>query len=201
MSDETVDILLFLAQGFEDLEAATVLSVFGGTHYREATEKASVTTCAFHDIVKGRFGMEVRPDILFSQIDPAGYHALVIPGGFHSHGYDEAYDPRIHRLAREIHAHGGYIAAMCVGILPVADSGLLSGKEATTYPYSRYHDNVGRLKAAGAVAVDRRVVIDDRIISCAGPGTSLEVAFLLMERLMGPETVGNVRHYMLFRKD
>jgi 4-methyl-5(b-hydroxyethyl)-thiazole monophosphate biosynthesis len=200
MAGEMVNVLLFLAQGFEDLEAATVLDVFGWTHYREEIGKASVTTSAFHDIVKGRFGMEVRPDILYSQIDPGRYHALVIPGGFHSHGYDEAYDPRIHRLAREIHAHGGYIATMCVGILPVADAGLVQGKKATTYPYSRNHDNVGRLKASGARAVDGPVMIDDRIISCSGPGTSLEVAFLLMDLLMGPETVRNVQHYMLFRE-
>jgi len=144
--------------------------------------------------------MEVRPDILYHQIDPATYRALVIPGGFHSHGYDEVYDSRIHRLARDIHAHGGYIATMCVGILPIADAGLLRGRQATTYPYSRNHDNVGRLKAGGARAVGSPVVIDDRIISCSGPGSSLEVAFMLMERLMGPETVRNVRHYMLFKK-
>jgi len=199
MSSEMAHILLFLAQGFEDLEAVAVLDVFGWTQYREEIPKASVTTAAFHEIVKGRFGMEVRPDILYPQIDPARYHALVLPGGFHSHGYDEAYDPGIHRLAREIHAHGGYIATMCVGILPIADAGLLQGKNATTYPYSRNHDNFGRLKASGARVVDEPVVIDDRIISCSGPGTSLEVAFLLMDRLMGPETVRKVRHYMLFR--
>ena len=200
MTGETVNILLFLAQGFEDLEAATVLDVFGWTHYREEIKKSRVVTAAFHEIVKGRFGMEVRPDILHHQIDPGAYHALVIPGGFHSHGYDEAYDPRIHRLAREIHGNGGYIATMCVGILPVADAGLLRAKKATTYPYSRNHDNVGRLKASGATAVDGPVVMDNRIISCSGPGTSLEAAFLLMELLMGPETVRNVRHYMVFRE-
>lgn len=201
MAGEKVNILLFLAQGFEDLEAVAALDIFGWTQYREEISKALVTTTAFHETVKGRFGMEVRPDILYPHIDPGEYHAMVLPGGFHSHGYDEAYDPRIHRLAREIYSHGGYIATMCVGILPIADAGLLRGKKATTYPYSRSHDNLGRLKAGGARAVDEPVVIDDRIISCGGPGSSLDVVFLLMERLMGPETVRNVRRYMLFQGD
>lgn len=44
MSDEAVKILLFLAQGFEDLEAITILDVFGWTQYREHLHKVSVTT-------------------------------------------------------------------------------------------------------------------------------------------------------------
>jgi len=200
MPDKIVNILLFLAQGFEDLEAVAVLDIFGWTQYREEILKASVTTAAFHNLVRGRFGVEIKPDIVYPEINPEKYHALVLPGGFHSHGYDEAYRPEIHRLAREIYANGGYIATMCVGILPVVDAGLLRGKKATTYPFSRNHDNLGGLKAGGAVVIDQPVVIDDRIISCGGPGTSLEVAFLLMDRLMGPETVRKVRHYMLFRE-
>jgi 4-methyl-5(b-hydroxyethyl)-thiazole monophosphate biosynthesis len=83
---------------------------------------------------------------------------------------------------------GGYIATMCVGILPIADAGLLKGKKATTYPYSQNHENIKRLKEGGAIATQKKVVIDDRIISCDGSGSSLDVAFLLMECLMGPKT-------------
>ncbi len=195
--DEPIGILLFLARGFEDLEAIAVLDVFGWTQYREEMRKASVTTAGFHEVVGSRFGVQIRPDLLISEIDPAKYHALVLPGGFYSHGYDEADDPRIHQLARAIHSAGGCIAAMCVGILPIANAGLLKGRKATTYPYSRNHDNVGRLRAAGAQVVDRPVVMDDRIISCKGPGASIEVAFLLMECLMGAETARKVRQYMI----
>ncbi len=198
MSDETVEILLFLAQGFEDLEAVSILDVFGWTQYREHLRKVSVTTAGFHPVVKSRFGLTINPDLSYSEINPKDYHALVLPGGFHSHGFDEAYDQRIHRLAREIHQNGGFIATMCVGILPIADAGLLQGKKATTYPHSRYHDNIGRLKAGGANAVNGHVVIDNRIISCDGPGSALEVAFLLMECLLGPEMTREVRNYMIY---
>ncbi len=43
------------------------------------------------------------------------------------------------------------------------------------------------------------VVMDDRIISCSGPGSALEVALLLMECLMGVETANKIRHYMIYR--
>lgn len=197
MPDETINILLFLAQGFEDLEAVTILDVFGWTQYREHLPKVSVTTAGFHELVEGRFGIIIRPDLLFSDINPGSYHALVLPGGFHSHGFDEAYDERVHQIARQIHHNGGYIATMCVGVLPVAEAGLLRGKEATTYPHSQDHDNVKRLEANGAKVANRRVVMDDRIIPCDGPGSSLEVAFLLMECLIGTQITQEVQKYMM----
>lgn len=88
---------------------------------------------------------------------------------------------------------------MCVGILPIADAGLLKGKKATTYPYSQDHDNIKRLKEGGAIASQKNVVIDDRIISCDGSGSSLDVAFLLMECLMGPSTTQEVRRFMIYK--
>jgi len=194
---EETRILLFLAQGFEDLEAVAILDVFGWTGYRDDMPRARVTTAGFHPLVRGRFGLEIRPDLPASDVNPADYHSLVLPGGFHSYGYDEAYDPRIHQFARSIHSAGGYIATMCVGILPIADAGLLVGTKATTYPYSRNRNNFERLKARGAVLVEDAVVIDNRIISCKGPAGSLDVAFLLMQHLMGIETSRKVRHYMV----
>ncbi len=201
MKDETVNILLFLAQGFEDLEAVAILDVFTWTHYRKHMMKATVTTAGFNKIVTSHCGLSIRPSLLFSEINPKDYQAFVLPGGFHSQGFDEAYNSKIHQLAREIHQNGGYIATMCVGILPIADAGLLKGKKATTYPYSRNHDNVRRLKEGGAIAVNKHIVIDDRIISCDGPGSSLDVAFLLMECLMGPKTTQEVRRFMIYKNE
>jgi 4-methyl-5(b-hydroxyethyl)-thiazole monophosphate biosynthesis len=199
MSGKTNNILLFLIQGFEDLEAVATLDVFGWTQYRRHLPRVSVTTAGFHKVIKSRFGITITPDLLYPEINPEDYQALVLPGGFHSHGFDEAYDIRIHKLATKIHKNRGYIATMCVGVLPIADAGLLKGKEATTYPHSRYHDNIGRLRQAGAKVVnDKHVVMDNRIISCDGPGSSLEVVFLLMECLLGGEATKEVRRYMIY---
>ena len=59
MQDDTTNILLFLAQGFEDLEAIAVLDVFAWTRYREHIRKAAVTTTGFHE----KFNSTQKPAI------------------------------------------------------------------------------------------------------------------------------------------
>jgi 4-methyl-5(b-hydroxyethyl)-thiazole monophosphate biosynthesis len=199
MQDNTVKILLFLAQGFEDLEAISIIDVYGWTQYREDIKKASVITTGFHSVVKSRFGLKVEPDLSFSEVNPKDYQALVLPGGFYSYGFDEALDEKLQKLASDIYYNGGYIATMCVGILPIADAGLLRGKEATTYPYSCNHDNIGRLNKNGAIVVNGPIVMDDRIISCSGPGSAIDVAFLLMDHLLDAKTTREVRKYMIYK--
>jgi len=191
-------ILLFLAEGFEDLEAVSVLDVMGWTEYREWIPSIEVATTGFHPEVRSRFGLTVKPDIPFEDIRSSDYAALAIPGGFHSHGFDEAYDDRLRVLSREIHGQGGWLATFCVGVLPVAEAGLLKDKQAVTYPYSRNHDNSGHLQKLGAIIKDTLIAIDDHIISCKGPGASLQVAFHLLEALIGPTYSDEVQRLMCF---
>ena len=189
-------VLLFLAEGFEDLEAVSILDVMGWTEYREWVPMVEVVTTGLHPEIKSRFGLKVKPDIYLENIEPTDYDALAIPGGFHSHGFDEAYDDRLRNLARDIHQQGGWLATFCVGVLPVAEAGLLKGKQAVTYPYSRNHDNLARLQELGAIVKDASTAVDNRIISSQGPGTSMQVSFLLLEALIGSKQCKEVQRLM-----
>jgi len=191
-----LNVLLFLAEGFEDLEATAVRDVMGWTEYQDSIPTVKVVTAGLRDVVRSRFGAEVRPDHMVGAIDPSRYAALAIPGGFHSHGFNEAYDERLRQLARDVHSAGGWIATFCVGVLPVAEAGLLRGRRAVSFPHSRSHDNLGRLRELGANVVHQAVVVDNRIISCAGPASSIEVAYRLLDALIGPEHGAEVRHLM-----
>ena len=75
-------VLLFLAEGFEDLEAVSVLDVCGWTEYREYIPKVRVVTTGIRPEVKGRFGLQIRPDLLLKDVRPGDFAALAIPGGF-----------------------------------------------------------------------------------------------------------------------
>jgi len=189
-------VLLFLAEGFEDLEAVSILDIFGWTEYRDWVPTVEVVTTGFHKKVNSRFGLQHSIDIAFENLNPEDYMALALPGGFHSHGFDEAYDERLHELCRRIHNNNAWIATFCVGVLPVAEAGLLKDKRAVTYPYSQNHNNTKRLKELGAHVVDSAVAIDNRIISCAGPGSSLDVTFYLLEALLGTKHCNEVKRLM-----
>jgi len=189
-------VLLFLAEGFEDLEAVSVLDVMGWTQYREWVPTVEVVTTGFRPEIKSRFGLKIKPDISFDKIQPSNYDALAIPGGFHSHGFNEAYDERLRNLARDIHQQGGWLATFCVGVLPVAEAGLLKDRQAVTYPYSQHHNNPERLQELGAIVMDSPTAVDDRIISSQGPGTSLQVSFQLLEALIGLEHCQEVQRLM-----
>ncbi len=196
MQSQNHEILLFLAEGFEDLEAVAILDVCGWTEYRDHIPRVRVVTTGFHREIHGRFGLVIRPDLPFANVKVANYAAFALPGGFRDHGFNEVYDPRIYELARAVHTQGGTIATMCVGILPIAEAGMLKGKRATSYPLSR-HDNLARLHELGAIVVNEPIVVDDRIISCAGPAQALDVALLLLESVAGHEAQAEVRRYLV----
>lgn len=191
-------VLLFLAQGFEDLEAASIIDICGWTYYRRHLHKVDVSITGFHRKVTGRFGLKINADVLIDDVHPEEYDALAIPGGFHSHGFDEAYDVKVLNLAETIYNSGGIIATMCVGILPVAKAGLLKGKRATTYPLSKNHDNPEYLRKHGCQYSGKYLEIDDRIISCAGPAQSLQVVMIMLEMLLGPEEIKKIKEFTIF---
>lgn len=194
--DEIKPVLLFLAEGFEDLEAVSILDIMGWTEYRDWVPTVKVVTTGFRPQVHSRFGLTHQIDCPFEQINVQDYSALAIPGGFHSHGFDEAYDQRLHTLCRQFHAQQSWIVTFCVGILPVAESGILQDVQATSYPYSSQHDNLARLKTLGATVVKEALVSDNRIISCMGPASSLDVSYALLQALIGDDHCREVKRLM-----
>ena len=191
---------MFLSQGFEDLEAITIMDVLGWTRVRKSITPIMLKTCAFHDEVVGKFGIKIRVDFNISKqsVKMDKFDAFVLPGGFQNAGFDEVYSKEVHKIAKVIYDNGGIIATMCVGILPIADAGLLKNKKATTYHLSRFHINKSKLKQGRAQYTGNKLEMDSNIISCAGPASSLEVAYLLVEVLTGKTNVEEVKKWMIY---
>lgn len=67
-------------------------------------------------------GLKVTPDISFAEIDPKRFDALVIPGGY-AWEKGEAFD--FTELARDFHAMGKVVAAICAAASALAAAGIL----------------------------------------------------------------------------
>jgi protein deglycase len=190
-------VLLFLAQGFEAYEASVFTDVFGWS--RDAgLEPVDLITTGLHSEVKCYWNLIVKPELPFSDINIEDYDALAIPGGAGEAGFfEDAYDERFLNLIREFNRRGKLIASICVAALPIAKSGVLNQRNATTWDLN----NGVRRKQLADLCVkvqDVQLVVDNNIITSTGPATSLDVAFKLLEMLTNIENVNEVKTNMRF---
>lgn len=190
-------VLLFLAQGFEAYEASVFTDVFGWSR-EVGFEPVDLITTGLRSEVKCYWNLVVKPELPFSEINIEDYDALAIPGGAGEAGfYEDAYDERFLNLIREFNRRGKIIASICVAALPIAKSGVLNQRNATTWDLN---NGVRRKQLADfCVKVqDEQLVVDNNIITSTGPATSLDVAFKLLEMLTSIESVNEVKTNMRF---
>ena len=84
------------------------------------------------------------------------------------------------------------IASVCVAAFPVAKSGVLEGKKATTYHLRGGHKRK-QLEKLGVILGNEWTEIDDGIITSSCPKTAPEVAYQLLEMLTDKEKADEVR--------
>ncbi|TRX71288.1 DJ-1/PfpI family protein [Carboxylicivirga sp. M1479] len=190
-------VLLFLCQGFEELEAAVFTDVIGWTRL-EGNEPVELTTAGLRSKIKCTWNMTVEPEISFDKINVDDYDALAIPGGFDEAGfYDDAYDERFLELIRSFDQKNKIIASVCVGAMPIGKSGILKNRTATTYDLSGGHRRK-QLSEMGIKVLDQSIVVDGNVITSTGPATGLDVAFLLLKKLTSHETMMEIKKHMRF---
>jgi 4-methyl-5(b-hydroxyethyl)-thiazole monophosphate biosynthesis len=192
-------VLLLLCKGFEIYEAAAFYDVLGWSG-GYGTEEVKVVTAGLQKEVQGTFGIRVISDRLLSEVKAEDFDALAIPGGFETYGfYEEAYSAPVSGLISAFSALEKPIASICVGALPLAKSGILKGRRATTY-HLREGLRRKQLAGFGVDVVDEPIVFDGDVTTSASPATAMEVAFSLLTRLTGKENADYIRKGMGFTK-
>ena len=190
-------VLLFLAQGFEEYEASVFTDVLGWSRVY-GNEPVDLITTGLRPQIKCTWNLLVTPEMKFEKINVRDFDALAIPGGFENAGfYEDAYDKRFLSLIREFDKQGKVIASVCVGAMPIGKSGILKGRNATTYDLLEGFRRK-QLADFGAKVQDARIVIDKNIVTSTGPSTGLDVSFKLLEMLTNIENVNLIKKYMRF---
>ncbi len=191
-------VLLLLCKGFEMYEAAAFYDVLGWSG-AYGTEGVKVVTVGLQKEVRGTFGIKVIPDQLLSEIRADDFDALAIPGGFEGYGfYEDAYSEPVADLIRYFDVQEKTIASICVGALPLAHSGILKGRQATTY---HLDEGLRRKQLArfGVNVVDQPIVFDKNVITSTSPATALEVTFELLARITSKTNSDQIREKMGFK--
>ena len=190
-------VLLLLPNGFEVLEVAAITDVLGWED-TYGLEHIEVVTGALHSQVQNAFRSKVIPDMQLKDVSIEAFDALVVPGGFETAGYyDDAYSGGFLDIIRGFKAAGKPIASICVGALPLAKSGILTGSCATTYSL-RGGKRKRQLEDMGAKFTDGALIQDGKVITSSSPATSIEVALILLEILTSREIANEIRNLMGF---
>ncbi len=190
-------VLLLLADGFETLEASVFIDVIGW-NLVDGDGTTQLFSCGLRREVKSSFSQRVVVDYLIDEINTAEFDALAIPGGFEEFGYyKDAYSDEFLKLIRMFDAQSKIIAAVCVGALPIARSGVLTNRRATTYNKRGIRQE--ELGSYEVNVINEPIVTDCNVITSWNPSTAAEVAFLLLERLTSKEQANFIREIMGFK--
>lgn len=174
-----MSILVPLAEGFEEIEAVTVIDVLrrGGIDVCPVSISKSAN-------VLGSRGITVTADRIWDDIDWKSFDGIVLPGGGEG-TKNLAADPRIAEVVRAFDKTGKLVAAICAAPMVLGFAGILRGRKATCYPSCE-----GPL--GDAYVSDRKVVEDGNLITGQGPGTAMDFALALVRKLAGEQTAKSV---------
>ena len=166
-------VLVPLAEGFEEIEAVTVVDLLRRAGIKVHTASLAGTR------VTGSHGIAVEADISIDAAEATEYDMIVLPGGMPGADHLKR-DSRVIALLQRFADQGRYTAAICAAPGVLAHAGLLVGRRATSFPGFLAPDS-----APGIILSDAPVVVDGTVVTSRGPGTATEFSLALIELLCG----------------
>ena len=164
-----LNVLLPLADGVEEMEVVMAIDTFRRVPWKVMAVGIKP------GLVTASRGVRLLPDAAWSEIDPSAFDILVIPGG--QAGTEAlARDERVLDAVRSFMRGGKWVAAICAGPLVLQAAGVLAGRRATCHP---------AVALTQTERLPERVVIDGRLITSQGPGTTLEFALAVVREIEG----------------
>jgi protease I len=154
-------VAILTENGFEEVELTSpkkALEDAGALVHIVSPQKDKVKAWD-HD----HWSIELPVDVTLDKASPEDYDALVVPGG--------VINPDTMRMnkdcitfAQHFLEQGKPVAAICHGPQLLIETGMISGREMTSYASIQTD-----LKNAGATWVDREVVVDNGLVTSRSP--------------------------------
>ena len=166
-------VLVPLAEGCEEIEAVSVINIL-----RRAGVDVVVAGLNTKPVYGSR-GVIFLADVDLDTALKSDYDMIVLPGGQPGVNNLQA-DIRVINIVQRMAAQNKFITAICAAPSLLATAGVLDGKRATSFP--------GALDTFPNVQQQQQAIVEDgKIITSRGPGTAMDFALLLVERLCGKE--------------
>ena len=176
-------VYIFLADGFEDMEAIATRDVLlrGGVD----VQTVSITEDPF---VTSSHGITVSVDLTRDDFDDDLPAVMIFPGGMPG-SKNLASDKALMALMRKCYENGGIVAAICAAPgLVCSQLDDVAGKRFTCF--EGFQDP---MIAKGAVFTPESAVVDGRLITGRGAGHAVNFGLAILEALKGKEKADRVR--------
>ena len=177
-------ILLFLADGFEEIEALTVVD-----YLRRLGIVVDTCSITGRREVKGAHEIIVLADKILGEIgEIKAYDGVVIPGGMP--GSTNLRDnKKVIEIVQEFNKDKKLIGAICAGPIVLEEAGILENIEITSYP--------GFEEELGGLYKEDIVVQDKNIITARGPAVAVYFALKIVENLLDKNKVEDLKKDIL----
>ncbi len=170
-------VYLFLANGFEEIEALTPVDLL-----RRAGIEIQTVSITAEQRVTGSHGITVEADLTLEEADFDQAQVLVLPGGLPGTTNLGGCPVLTEELKRFAADKTRKVAAICAAPSVLGELGILKGKRAICFP--GWEEKLeGAQVQAGAKAV-----IDGNVITSRGMGTAVEFSLALVQELKDRET-------------
>lgn len=178
-------VLLFLAEGFEEVEALTVVDLA-----RRAGIEVTMVSITGKREVTGARKICVTADALFEEADFGTADMLVFPGGNPGFKNLGAFEPLMEQ-AEKAAQNGVYVAAVCGAPTELGKRGFYQGKKACCYPGME-----GDL--LGAEVSYEPVCVDGNYITSRGLGTTMDFALTIVEMLTDAQIAKKIAESVVY---
>ena len=177
---------IFLADGFEEVEALTVVDLL-----RRAGIEIPMISISKSLEVTGAHQIRVMADGLFDDTSFDDADLLVLPGGLLGTNNLMDYEG-LDKLLMEFNKKKKNIAAICAAPSILGSKGLLAGKQSTCYP--GFEDRL-----TDSIVVNEDVVEDGNVVTSKGLGTAIDFSLALIKKLMGKDVSKKIAKDIIYK--
>lgn len=183
------NVVLFLANGFEEIEALATVDILrrGGLNVKTASLNADKVSTSSHNI-------SVMCDMHIDEVNAADFDIAICPGGMpgSTNLRDNAH---VIEVMQKVQADSKkLVAAICAAPMVLDKAGILKGKSFVMYPGMNEE-----FAPSGNFIAGKLVAKDGNIITGAGAGATFKFALAILKHAKGKEAADKVSSAMLIK--